>query len=206
MNRKRRVIKGIKAIFADFNRRSGTRRGKATIVVKRTGFGGLNAAAHKLYLVSCRQLGIDPDQAAAELGVSEDESLVTVRLVEQGTPGSVPIRNYMRYRICTVHLGPVFEEYPDLIPEGKVACPVYLDENEAGEPILSIAIKGGVAVQTRRRKDSDQRNKAQPEPEPAADAAPAEQSPAPKPNDDDLDEEMLDDLEAEEHEEEEPVE
>ena len=144
---------GFKRVTRNFQRSVTARRAPAEVTLAPSGYATTNVAATEMIGATLAGTGELPQQINFAFDVNEASGLVGISLAQPGEPGAVPAMLSPDKRRYSLHLGGVFQEYPQLAATFIRKCPFKQDSD--GQ--LVIALSAAVAA---RKGPEDQATKA----------------------------------------------
>lgn len=88
--------------------------------------------------------GLNKEEFVVWFGVDEESGCVGIYTEAPGYPESTMIRVKRGGKAVQLHLGPVFEEHPDLRPSVKVDAMCTLERDDQGREVVSIQLRGAI--------------------------------------------------------------
>lgn len=117
-------------------------RDPAGVLVGRTGLSTFNVGGTELMDGVALRLGLDPKNYSVTFGVNEKAGVVAIYPVVTLDGAVNSVRHIPKRRIATIHLGKVFEDYPDLRPSANRDCDLFPGPDGEGKDCIMIVVNG----------------------------------------------------------------
>lgn len=135
---------------ASVMKKGGTRRRGMYARTEVTGYTTLSTSASDEQFLQAIAVGATQREYVVWFGVHAESGSVAVFVEKPPYAGAAGITLSRNDKVVSFHLGPVFEQYPDLRPAQRIKPIVTLDK-DGGKDCLSIQIKGAPAWRTTSR-------------------------------------------------------
>jgi len=117
-------------------------RDPAGILVGRTGLSKYNVGGTEMMDGVARKLGLDPKNFSVTFGVNEAAGVIAVYPVVTLEGAVNSVRHSPKRRTASIHLGRVFEDYPELRPTANRDCDLFPGPDGEGKDCVMIVVNG----------------------------------------------------------------
>lgn len=127
----------------------GARRDASGSTVNPSGLTPLNMNGSLIWMDLVKAAGLTLKESGAFFEADPDLQMVSATPLAPGTPGIMPVR--VNESVVTMHLGGVFEEYPQLRPTGRRAVTVTRGKDSQGRDCVVFLLGQAMTKRTTSR-------------------------------------------------------